>query len=184
MAEKELNLLQLASVDVTQLCTCPPQVVRCEMIKLHPLGTVPNHIPDHGFRDSFAPCASVPADCPEDSTVRDIRRYPPSVDCALNPDRHWNRADMAALTDEIDDCPVSLSDLDVLFPKGYQFCSSNSASEQAGDHCYVTDTTEALAIRSLKEQASLIAVEPVADPRAQLLHAFHSSDSGRQFWAQ
>jgi hypothetical protein len=35
VAEKELNLLQLASVDVTRLCACPPQIVLREMIKLH-----------------------------------------------------------------------------------------------------------------------------------------------------
>ena len=56
-----------------------------------------------------------------------------------------NSADMAALSDEIHDCPVPQSDLDVFFPKGHQFCSSESASEQDGDHCYVTGATEALA---------------------------------------
>jgi|ERR1017187_5512519 hypothetical protein len=116
MAEKELNLLQLASVDVTQLCTCPPQVMRREMIKLHSPGTIPNHIPDDVFRDSLPPCGSVPADYPEDSAVRDIRYSRPSVDSCLYPDRHRNRADMAALSDEIHDCPVPLTDLDVFFP--------------------------------------------------------------------
>ena len=52
---------------------------------------------------------------------------------------------MAAPSDEIHDCPVPQSDLDVFFPKGHQFCSSESASEQDGDHCYVTGATEALA---------------------------------------
>jgi hypothetical protein len=146
VAEKELNLLQLASVDVTQLCTCPPQVVRREIIKLHSLGTVPNHVPDYVFRDSFAPCGSVPADCPEDSAVCDIRCSHPSVDSGLYPDRHRNRADTAALSDEIHDCPVSLPDLDVFFPKRDQFRSSESASEEDGDHGHVTGATEAFAI--------------------------------------
>jgi hypothetical protein len=40
---------------VTQLRTCSPQIVRSEMIKLHSLGTVPNHIPDHVFSKPLCP---------------------------------------------------------------------------------------------------------------------------------
>jgi hypothetical protein len=39
------------------------------MIKLHSLGSIPNHIPHHVFRDSFTPCCSVPADGPENSAL-------------------------------------------------------------------------------------------------------------------
>jgi hypothetical protein len=35
--EKELNLLQLASVDMAQLCACLTRIVRLEMIKLDSL---------------------------------------------------------------------------------------------------------------------------------------------------
>jgi hypothetical protein len=31
VAEKELNLLQFASVDMTQLCTCPSQGPSCQI---------------------------------------------------------------------------------------------------------------------------------------------------------
>src|SRR5258708_1376805 len=41
-------------------------------------------------------------------------------------------------------CP--LVDLDVFFPKGHQFCSSESAFEQDGDRGHVTCATEAFAI--------------------------------------
>ncbi len=41
MAEEKLNLLRFASIDVTQLRTCSPQIVRREMVKLHSLGTIP-----------------------------------------------------------------------------------------------------------------------------------------------
>jgi hypothetical protein len=84
---------------------------------------------------------------------------------------------VTTLSDEIHDCPMSLANLDVFFSKGHQFCSTESASEQDRDHGHVTDASEALAIRFLKEHASLIAGEPVAGPRAQLLHAFDSLDS-------
>ena len=115
MAEEELNLLQLASIDVTELRKCSPQIVRREMVKLHSLGTVPNHIPDHVFRDAFASCGSMPAYCPKDSAVCDTRCRRPPIDCALCPTRHRNRADMAALCDEIRDCPVAVADVDSSF---------------------------------------------------------------------
>jgi hypothetical protein len=51
---------------------------------------------------------------------------------------------------------VSLPDLDVFFPKGHQFRSSESASEQDGDHGHVTGGTEAFAIGFLKKQSGLI----------------------------
>src|ERR1700761_6160849 len=100
------------------------------MINLHPQGAVPNYIPDHVFRDPFAPWGSVPTDCPEDPTVPDIRCGHPSVDSAFDPDRHGNRADMAALSDEIHDCPVPLSDLDVFLFKSHEFGASESASKR------------------------------------------------------
>jgi hypothetical protein len=96
------------------------------MLKLHPLGTVPYHIPDHVFRNAFAPCCSVPADCPEDSPFCNIRCRQSSVESALYPDRHGKRADMATFSDEIHDRPVPLSNLDVFLPEGREFCSSKS----------------------------------------------------------
>src|SRR6185437_16882765 len=117
MAEEELNLLQLASINVTQLRTCSPQIMRGEMVKLHSLGTVPNHIPDHVFREPIAPCGSMPTYCPKDSAVGDTRCGHPSIDCGLYPNRHRNRTDMGTFSDEIHDCPVAVTDLDLFFPQ-------------------------------------------------------------------
>ena len=41
MTEEELNLLQRAFIDVTQLLTSSPQIVRRETVKLHSLGEPP-----------------------------------------------------------------------------------------------------------------------------------------------
>jgi hypothetical protein len=179
VAEKELDLFQLASVDMAELCARPPQVVRREMIKLHPFGTIPNHIPDHVFSDPLTPCGSAPANGSENSAVRDICRYihlSTALFTRLGP---GTRTVVTTLSDKIHDCPMTLANLDVFFSKGHQFCSTESASEQDRDHGQVTDASEALAVRFLKEHASLIAGESVAGPRAQLLHAFDSPDSGR-----
>jgi hypothetical protein len=126
----------------------------------------------------------MPADGPEKSALDYICCCHPSVDSALYPERHRNRTDMTTLSHKIHDCPMPLADLDVLFPKGHQFCAPESTSEQDRDHGHVTGASEAFPIRFLKEHASLIAGEPVSGARAQLLHAFDSPDAGCQFWTQ
>jgi hypothetical protein len=88
----------------------------------------------------------MPAYCPKDSAVCDTRCCHPPIDCALYPNRHRNRADMGAFSDEIHDCPVAVTDLDLFFPQGDQFRSSEPASEQERDHGYVTGATKRLAI--------------------------------------
>jgi hypothetical protein len=55
VAKKELNLLKLASIDMTQLRAGSPQIVGRKVVKFHFSGTVPNHIPDHVLRNSLTP---------------------------------------------------------------------------------------------------------------------------------
>jgi hypothetical protein len=55
MPEKELDLLQFTPVYVAQFRAGPPKIVRGEVIKLNPLGTASNHIPDDILRDSSTP---------------------------------------------------------------------------------------------------------------------------------
>jgi hypothetical protein len=53
---------------------------------------------------------------------------------------------MAALSYEIHDCPVAVTDLELFFLQGRQFRSSEATSEQDGDHGHVAGATKALAI--------------------------------------
>ena len=52
MPQKELDLLQLTSGYVAELCTGPSKIVRCEVIKFNSSGTASNDIPDDILRDS------------------------------------------------------------------------------------------------------------------------------------
>ena len=47
------------------------------MIKLHSLGIVPNHIPDHVLSNPLAQCSSVTTYCPKDSVLCDIAAAKP-----------------------------------------------------------------------------------------------------------
>jgi hypothetical protein len=55
MPQKELDLLQFTPGHVAKLCTGPPKIVGSEVIKLNPLGTASNDIPDNILRDSSSP---------------------------------------------------------------------------------------------------------------------------------
>lgn len=47
MTQKELYLLQFTSICVAKLCASSPKIMRCKVIELYTLGTVPDHIPDN-----------------------------------------------------------------------------------------------------------------------------------------
>ncbi len=55
MAQQKLDLLQLSSVDVAQLCASSSQVMGSEMFKVKAFGTVPDDIPDNILRYACAP---------------------------------------------------------------------------------------------------------------------------------
>ena len=78
---------------------------------------------------------------------------------------------------------MALPDLDVFFSQRSQFGSSKSTAEQDRDHSDVPDVAKVFTVRFLKEQLSLLAVEPVSRPRAQLLYAFYPSNPGSEFRA-
>jgi hypothetical protein len=55
MPRRNWELLEFTSVYVVQLRTGPSTIVRSEVIKLNPLGTTSNDIPDDILRDSSTP---------------------------------------------------------------------------------------------------------------------------------
>jgi len=111
MAQQELDLLQLTTTPVAELGTSPAQIMRCNMLQSRPLTTCLYDVPDHILRDAVAPHFSRSADCSEDPALRDTSLCDPFIQCGFDPD--WNRygANMAALADQIYDCPVPLAHL-------------------------------------------------------------------------
>jgi hypothetical protein len=91
---------------------------------------------------------------------------------------------VVALADEVYDCPMALSNLNIFLPQGGQFSSAQTTAEQDRHHSYVSDIAKALTVRFLEEQTSLLAVEPISRPAAELLHAFDSPDSSSKFRTQ
>ena len=85
MSKKELNLLQLTAIQMTQLGARPTKIMWCEIVQLHPLSAPSNHVPDDILRDSLTPRRPMSANSAEDSARGHLRRLSPSVDCILDP---------------------------------------------------------------------------------------------------
>jgi hypothetical protein len=45
MSEEELDLFQLFAIHVAEFCARPTEIMRSEMIQLHPLCALSNHVP-------------------------------------------------------------------------------------------------------------------------------------------
>jgi hypothetical protein len=71
MPEQKLNLLQLATVTVTELRTGPPQVMRCNVLQARSLTTGLDHVPHDILRDSAAPHFSGPGDGSKNPSLHD-----------------------------------------------------------------------------------------------------------------
>jgi hypothetical protein len=56
-------------------------------------------------------------------------------------------------------------------------------AEQDRYHSDVPDVAKTFTARFLREQLSLLALEPVSRPRAKLLYAFYPSNPGSEFRA-
>jgi hypothetical protein len=114
MPQQELNLLKLAATAVAQLRTGSPQIVGSNVLQARSLATGPHYIPHHVLRDALAPCFVRSGDRPKDSSLGYPGGHGPLVERGFDPFRNGNRANVAALANEIDHCPVPLADLDLL----------------------------------------------------------------------
>lgn len=132
--QQELNLLQLFSAVMTQLRTDPPQVVGCYALQARSPTTGPDHVPHDILRDSTAPHFSRLCHAPGGPSLRDPGRSYPLIERGLDPRRNGHSADVAALADQIYDCPVSLAHLDFIQLQAHQFRSAKATPKQHGQH--------------------------------------------------
>src|SRR6202047_2408753 len=70
MPQQELNLLQLATVTVTQSRAGSPQVMRRNMLQARSLAATLDYVPHDILRDAFSPHLSRPGNCSKDPSLR------------------------------------------------------------------------------------------------------------------
>jgi hypothetical protein len=145
MPKQKLNLLQFATARVAQLRTGSPQVMRCNMLQARSLATSFDYVPHDILRDAFSPHLSRSGHCSKDSPLRDLGCYYPLIERRFDPLWNGHRADVAALADQVYDCPVTLAHLHLIHFQAHQFRSAKTTSEQHGQHRIVSLGTHAIA---------------------------------------
>jgi hypothetical protein len=91
---------------------------------------------------------------------------------------------VAGFPDQVNDCPVILTLLNIAKTQGNDFRSPQSTAEEKRDYRGVTLLPKCLSTRPGKELFGLCGAEPIADAAPELRYSFHSPDTGHQFWAQ
>ncbi len=91
---------------------------------------------------------------------------------------------MPTLSDQVHDGPVALPYLNVVHVQANKFRSPQATAKQYSQHRVITLRSQGRTARPAENHRALVRTEPVPDPEAQLLDAFHAADPSRQFWTQ
>lgn len=89
--------------------TSTAKVVRSQNFNARQLRVLPNDPPDYFLADAITPDVTSLADAPEDEARLDTGAGDPSVDGQLYPGGHGDGANVAALAEQVDDCPMLIS---------------------------------------------------------------------------
>ncbi len=119
MAEKKLDLFQLATSGVAQAGARPSQVMRGERLYFRPTSARLHDVPNNVLCDAAAPDGAVLAYRSEEFAADDGHALGPSVNGGLDPVWNGNRSHAPALTDEIHDRPVILAALNSVNSEPY-----------------------------------------------------------------
>jgi hypothetical protein len=72
-------------------------------------------VPNNFLRNFTAPSNACPADTTEYPSLRDPGRFQPTVNCLLNPSRHWHGPDVPSFANQVDDGPMIFATLEMVF---------------------------------------------------------------------
>jgi len=120
--------------------------MRRNMLQARSLAATLDHVPHDILRDAFSPHPSRSGNRSKNPSLRDLGCYYPLIECRFDPLRNGHRADVAALADQVYDCPVTLAHLHLIHFQAHQFRSAKTTTEQHGQHRIVSLGTHAIAI--------------------------------------
>src|SRR2546425_7252312 len=113
MPQQQLDLFKLAACRPAGLCAGPASVMRREAGHASISRILLEHLPDDLLGHGLALYLVASIHRAEYAAVGQAGRGAPGVDCHLDPGRHWNSADAAMLTHEVNDAPATIALLDV-----------------------------------------------------------------------
>ena len=89
-------------------------------------------MPDHLFGDLCTPHCAFPINASKNPTVFNSGHAQPVVNDSFHPIRHWDRADMTALSNQVNNGPMVFPTLKMVHRKVNEFFSAKSTAEQHG----------------------------------------------------
>jgi hypothetical protein len=114
MPQQQLNLLQLAPATVAQFRAASPQVMRRNMFQARSLAATLDYVPHDILRDAFSRHLSRSGNCSKDPSLGNLGCYYPLIERRFDPLWNRDRADVAALADQIYHRPMPLAHLDFI----------------------------------------------------------------------
>ena len=141
---------------------------------------MPNDLLAHTFSPDLAGCAYAT----KELAGLNARGTHPCTQFRVDPPRHWNSPNVAALSDQINDCPMCLPLLKVVESQFGNLVSPQAACKQQREQRPITLAFQLLRVWRLPERLCLLGCQPIAGSHAQFLQALHASDSGGKIGAQ
>ena len=161
VAQKELNLFQLATGTVTETGARSPEIMRREFRDSQFLCVFLYDVPHHFLGYLRTPYCPFPADASEQFALSDVSRIRPFFDCALYPFRHRDRTDMSGLPNEVNDGLMIFPALNVVRRQINQLSSTQSTAEQHGKDGTIPLSFQRVCVRDLPEGAGLFNRQPI-----------------------
>src|SRR5207253_8183991 len=156
MPEQELNLFKLSSTVMTQLCTGPPQVVRCNMLQACSLAAGSDHVPDNVLREAAAPHLSPSGDRSKDVALTNPSGSCPLIESGFHPVRNGHRANVATFT----------------------------TTEQHGQHRIIALGAHSVSPRMLEHFRTLLRAQPITGSESELLDSLDAANPRSQIGTQ
>ena len=180
MTQQQLDLLQIATGPPAQLRTGPPQVVGRELAELGLPGIADHQPPNDLFvQDAGSLHHAGLGDGPKETALGDPRRGGPSIDPGLDPSRHGNGPDAAALAQEIREHPAGPPLLQVFAFETQKLCATEAAADEQGEDSAIAFAGQGLWIGGIKEVVGLLFGQPVPHPGTMAGNAGYPAHGSR-----
>ena len=184
MAEKKLNLIQLATGFTAQPCARATKIVGCQFVDSGSFGAILDDVPHDPLRYACSPGLARPANTPEQASSAYAGGLAPGVNGRLHPIGNRYCADVTAFADQVHDGPVILPPLNT---RELQLCSLSTAqpaAQQNPKQGAIPFALQCTRIGHLAQRARLCSREPVAQTHTRALRALDSANSGNYVGAQ
>src|SRR5215471_21785389 len=141
-------------------------------------------MPDRLRCDSISPYLFEPVDAPKNRPVTNGGHVDPLINGTLRPCRYRHGSNVLPLANQVSDDPVLFPELEILPFQPDKFSSPESTADQQGHDRPITLAPDSICWKPSQKLFGLFDGQPITDPHAEALRAFHTVNAGRKLWTQ